>query len=408
MRSVAEHVKACLDIVGQVPALEVVLPDAMGCVLAEDVTAPQDLPPADSALLDGYAVAASDIEAARPHSPVELPVVEDVTSGSVDRFHLVPGTSARISSGAPLPIGADAVVPMEFTDHGQARVQIRSACASGENVRRRAEDMAADAVVLRAGTRIGAPQIALLAAVGRGRVRVHPRPRVVIISIGDELIEPGARRNPGEVFDANSHALACAIQDAGGMTYRVPAVTDERAALRQTITDQLVRSDLIITTGGLSYGKSDTVKEVLSPLGRVRFDQVAMWPGRQFGVGTLGEDDGEAVPIFCLPGDPVAVQVAFEAFVRPAIRSMSGYSHVYRRTVRAKAGRSFYSLAGKREFVRVHVSGDPSAGYTAVPLGNPAALLVSELAKANAFAVVPENVTDVQAGTPLVCMLLDD
>ena len=406
MRTVAEHVQACLDTVGIVPDLDVVLPDAMGCVLAEDVSAPQDLPFVDCAALDGYAVAAERIAAARPNEPVELPVVEDVRAGSADRIHLVPGSAVRIASGAPLPVGADAVVPVELTDHGEARVKVRSACARGENVRRQAEDMAEGDTVLGRGVRIGAPQIALLAAVGRGRVRVHPRPRVVILSIGDELVEPGRARTPGEVYDANSHALACAIQDAGGMTYRVPAVPDERAALRQTITDQLVRADLIITTGGLSYGQDDTVKDVLSPLGQVRFDQVAMWPGRQFGVGYLGEQ-AHRVPIFCLPGDPVAVQVAFEAFARPAIRAMSGYGQVYRPTVRATASRGFYSLAGKREFVRARISGDPRSGYTAEILGDPAALLVSELARANAYAVVPENVTNVAAGDELVCMLVE-
>ncbi|MDO5700409.1 MAG: molybdopterin molybdotransferase MoeA [Bowdeniella nasicola] len=407
MRTVAHHVKACLDAVGIVPDLQVVLPDAMGCVLAEDVTAPQDHPFVDSALLDGYAVAAADVAQARPANPVELPVVEDVRAGVSDRMHLSRGTAVRIASGAPLPVGADAVVAVEFTDHGEARVQVRSAAAVGENVRPQASDMAEGSVVLRAGTRIGAPQIALLAAVGRGRVRVHPKPRVVIISIGDELVEPGQPRTPGEVYDANSHAIACAIQDAGGMSYRVAAVTDERAELRQTMVDQLVRADLIVTTGGLSYGVGDTVKDVLSPLGQVRFDQVAMWPGRQFGVGHLGEGE-ESVPIFCLPGDPVAVQVAFEAFVRPAILSMSGYGSIFRPTLRATCTREFYSLAGKREFVRVRISGDPREGYRATPLGDPGALLISELARANAFAVVPESTTQVSAGTELVCMLLDD
>lgn len=407
MRSVAEHMRACLDAVGLIPPLEVVLPDAMGAVLAEDVTAPQDLPLVDSALLDGYAVAASDIRDARRDAPVTIPVVADVRAGDIDQLHLVAGTCARIASGAPIPVGADTVVPVEFTDHGEANVQIRLASAAGQNVRRQAEDMAEGSVVLSAGSRIGAHQIALLAAVGRGRVRVHPFPRVAIIAIGDELVEPGQPRQPGQVYDANSHALACAIKDAGGMTHRVSAASDERTKLRETISNQLVRSDLIITTGGLSYGQDDTVKEVLSPLGNVRFDQVAMWPGRQFGVGFLGEEPNR-VPIFCLPGDPVAVQVAYEAFVRPAIRSMSGYTQIYRTTVRAKSTAKFYSLKGKREFVRVAIHGDNREGFTATPLGDPGALLVSELAKANGFAVIPEHVTEIRAGDEVVCMLLED
>jgi len=403
VRSVQEHLAACLAAVGPLPPLEVVLPDAVGCILAEDVLAAADLPVADLAATDGYAVRAADVAEARADSPVTLRVIDEVRAGAVDPIHLVRGTAVRIASGAPLPVAADAVVPIEQTDFGRATVAVRTAAVEGENVRRRAEDLRAGEIVLPAGERVGARQVALLAAAGRGRVGVHPRPRVVIVSVGDELVEPGRRAEPGQVYDANGHALATAVQDAGAATFRVAAVPDGRRELRETLEDQLVRADLILTTGGLSYGGNDTVKEVLAPLGTVRFDNVAMWPGRQLGVGHVGD----GTPIFALPGDPVAVQIAYETFVRPALRTMAGYADLYRDSVPAAVTDGWYSPAGRREFVRVHVTGTPAEGYRAEPVGAPASLLLSALARSNALAVVPEDVTDVRPGDRLHCLLLD-
>ncbi|WP_341359018.1 gephyrin-like molybdotransferase Glp [Georgenia sp. M64] len=403
MRSVQEHLAACLAAVGPLPPLDVVLPDSVGCILAEDVLAGGDLPVTDLAGIDGYAVRSADLDGARPTAPVTLRVTDEVRAGAADRLHLVPGTAVRIASGAPLPVGADAVVPLEQTDLGRARVEVRTASAAGENVRRQAEDLRAGEIVLPAGERVGARQVALLAAAGRGRVSVHPRPRVVIVSVGDEFVEPGRPAEPGQVYDANGHALATAVQDAGGATYRVAAVPDEHRELRETLEDQLVRADLVITTGGLSHGANDTVKEVLGPLGTVRFDNVAMWPGRQLGVGHVGD----GTPIFALPGDPVSVQVAFETFVRPALRAMAGYAELYRPSVQAAVTGGWYSPSGRREFVRVQVTGGPAEGYRAQPVGAPAALLLSALARSNALAVVPEDVTDVRPGDRLHCLLLD-
>lgn len=437
MRSVADFYRDCLAIVGQQPELDVQLADAVGCVLAEDVEAPFDLPVADLAGCDGYAVRSADLEGARPEAPVVLPVTEEVRAGEVDPATLVPGAAIRIASGAPIPSGADAVIALDFTDHGLARVAVRTQPAVGENIRRKAEDVEEGRIVLRRGTRVGARQVALLAGVGRSRVLVHPRPRVVIISIGDEIVEPGRRARPGTVFDANGHALSTAVADAGAQTFRVAAVPDERQILRQTIEDQLVRADLIVTTGGISYGSGDTVREVLGALGTVRFDNVAAWPGHILGVGTVGTSasgdqasgpdgeaggtltgggipgeasdgsDGEGTPIFCLPGDPVSAQVCFEVYVRPALRHMQGWSVLNRPSVQARVDRSWYSPRGRREFVRVRLSGDPRSGYQAKVMGAPSSLLLSALAESNALAVVPEDVTNVRSGDALRCLVLD-
>ncbi len=403
MRSVADFYQDCLGSARQQPPLDVQLADAVGCVLAEEVQAPFDLPVTDVAAGDGYAVKVADLAGASPDKPVHLKVTEEVRAGDVSPTLLVEGGAVRIASGAPIPHGADAVVSLDFTDHGIAQVQVSTQPAVGENIRRQGEDVRSGAIVLRPGTRVGARQIALLAGVGRSRVVVHPRPRVVVISIGDELVEPGREALPGTVFDANGHSLSSAIADAGAEVFRVPAVPDNRAVLKNTIEDQLVRADLIITTGGISYGSGDTVREVLGMLGTVRFDNVAAWPGHILGVGTMGDD----TPIFCLPGDPVSAQVSFEVYVRPALRQMQGWAKVTRPSVQARVDKGWYSPRGRREFVRVRLVGDPRRGYEARVQGKPASLWLSSLAESNALAIVPENVTNVKAGDALQCLVLD-
>ncbi|WP_067780118.1 gephyrin-like molybdotransferase Glp [Actinomyces vulturis] len=403
MRTVAEHLAACLDIAQAAPPLDVALPDAVGCVLAQDVVASIDMPSVDCANVDGYAVRGADLEGACPDRPVILDVIDAVRAGDVRTTSLIPGSAVLIDSGAPLPIGADTVVPWQHTDRGQAKVRISEVVPVGQEVRPRGHDVKQGETVLAQGSRVGARQVALIAAVGLNRVSVHPAPRVVIVSIGDELIEPGSQREPGSVFDANGHALATAVSDAGGRAFRVAAVPDEHQALTQTLEDQLVRADVIITTGGLSVGQGDTVKDVLTPLGTVRFDSVSMWPGRQLGVGTIDEE----TPVFCLPGDPVAAQIAFETFVRPVLRQIAGWSDLHRPSIPASVTKGWHSPLGKREFVPVHVTGSPTKGYRAEPCSESGVTRVSALAKANAIAVVPEDVVTVVSGDRLHCLLLD-
>ncbi|MDO4900718.1 gephyrin-like molybdotransferase Glp [Actinomyces sp.] len=402
MRTVAEHLAACLEIARAAAPLDVVLLDAVGCVLAEDVVADIDLPAVDLAGLDGYAVACADVAAAGAGAPATLEVMDAVRAGDMRPTRLVPGTAVLIDSGAPLPLGADAVVPWTDTDRGESRVQVRKAIGKGDNVRRRAEDVEAGTTVLPRGSRISARHIALLAGIGRHRVKVHPAPRVVIVSIGDELVEPDHAREAGDVFDANGHALACAVTDAGGRAFRVAAVPDDLGALSETIEDQLVRADVLITTGGLSAGQGDTVKDVLAPLGTVRFDAVAMSPGRQLGIGTV-----EDTPIFCLPGEPVSAQIAFETFIRPVLRQIAGWKDLHRASVPAVVSSGWHSPAHKRQFVPVQLSGSPARGYAAEPTSQPGTTRLLALARANAIAVVPEDTQTIVAGDTLHCLLLD-
>ena len=403
MRSVEEHLTAVLKAVGPVTPIDASLADSAGCILAEDLMTTAELPAHPLAECDGYALRAEDTYTPGVPGPVLLPVLHDASASDAEPLRLVGRTAVRVSSGAPLPIGADVVVPLEETDRGAARVSIRERVVPGGHVRRAGVDAVPGAVLVAAGTRLGPRQLALAAAIGRLRLRVHPTPRVVILCIGNELVEPGSAGVPGTVFDANGHALTSAVHDAGAAAFRVGQVSDSRSALRESLEDQLVRADLLLTVGGLSEAEGDTAADVLGQLGNVRFDRIAMSPGSRQGFGTIGD----GVPIFALPGHPVAAQVSFEVFVRPALRSMAGYAELYRSSVLARAKRGWTSPAGIREFVPVEALGFPDQGYEMTPTGEPGTVSLSALALANAFAVVPEARTRVVAGDELRCLVLE-
>lgn len=407
MRSVQDQLAAVLGVVGPVERLEVVLADAVGCILAVDVVAERDLPAFAVAGRDGYAVSSADTGRAGSALPLYLPVVHDVHVGAPAPLRLAPGHAVRIESGAPLPWGADAVVPLEESDRGTARVLVVRPTSPGEHVRRAHVDARAGEVVLTAGSRLGARQVALAAALGRGRVTVHPTPRVVVLSIGDELTDPGSTPRDGLVHDSNGPALVSAVIDTGAHAIRIGVVGDDRAALREVIQDQLVRADLLVTTGGLSESTSDTVKDVLASLGTMRFDHVAMTPGHLQGYGHVGGTSGARVPVFALPGHPVAAYVSFEVFVRPVLRSIAGRPELFRPSVAAVASDGWPSPAGMRQFVPARLSGNPGEGYRVTPVGDPGELSLVALARANALAVVPEHDEAVHAGDRVHCLVLE-
>ncbi|WP_123372408.1 gephyrin-like molybdotransferase Glp [Cellulomonas sp. PhB150] len=406
MRSVQDHLAAVLAAVGPVAPLDVALHDAAGCILAADLVANADLPRFAVAARDGYAVAAHQTTG----SDRVLPVAHDVRPGRGAPLRLAPGQSVRIASGAPLPVGADAVVALEETDRGTARVALQRAAVAGQHVRPAGSDVREGEVVLEAGTRLGARQLAIAASLGRGRLHVHPTPRVVILSVGDELVEPGSPRfEEGTVFEADGHALEAAVRDAGASPVRVAIQGDDRVLLREALDDQLVRADLVVVCGGLSELTHDTVKDVLAPLGTVRLDQVAMTPGHRHGFGTVGSELGRdrEVPIFALQGHPVAAQVSFEVFVRPALRAMAGHTEVFRPSVAAQATEGWSSPPGLRQFVPAIVLGSPDEGYRVTPVGDPGSPSVSALAHANALAVVGEHDLTVRSGQTVHCLVLE-
>ena len=283
--------------------------------------------------MDGYAVYYDDVATASEDHPVHLPVVGEVAAGQTTFFALSPGTAVRIMTGAPVPQGADAIVPVEWTDGGIAGVRITRAPRRDEHVRHKGEDVQTGDVLLEDGRVLGPRQLGLLASVGRAQVKARPRPRVVVMSTGAELREPGTPLGHDSIYDANSYMLAAAARAAGAIAYRVGIVSDDAAEFRDALSDQLVRADLVVTSGGVSKGAYDVVKEVLSELGTVAFGEVAMQPGKPQGFGFVGED---ATPIFTLPGNPVSSYVSFEVFVLPAIRRMMGRMPYRRPTVRAR------------------------------------------------------------------------
>ncbi|MFD6972541.1 gephyrin-like molybdotransferase Glp [Streptomyces sp. NPDC059949] len=430
--SVDEHLADVLATVRPLEPIELQLLDAQGCVLVEDVTVPVALPPFDNSSMDGYAVRTADVQGASEEFPAVLAVIGDVAAGSGELPTVGPGEAARIMTGAPLPPGAEAVVPVEWTDggtgggaaagmspasaapeHASGEVRVHRAAEARAHVRARGSDVQAGDLALAAGTVLGPPQIALLAAIGRGTVRVRPRPRVVVLSTGSELVQPGEALTAGTIYDSNSFALAAAARDAGAIAYRVGAVADDADTLRSTIEDQLIRADLLVTTGGVSVGAYDVVKEALSSVGSgdedvdgsgIDFRKLAMQPGKPQGFGVIGPDH---TPLLALPGNPVSSYVSFELFVRPAIRALMGLpeSEVRRPSVRAvlKADKALGSPAGRRQFLRGAY--DAESG-TVSPVGGSGSHLIAALAHADSLMVVPEDVTSVEPGTELEVVLL--
>ena len=403
MKTVDAHLTAILDRIAPLHPIDLSLLEAHGCVLVEDVTAPTDLPAWDNSGMDGYAVRREDVASAAADNPVVLPVVGDIPAGSQVSHRVEPGQCVRIMTGAPVPEGADAIVPVEWTDGGTTNVMIRQAPGPGQHVRARGEDVRAGDVVIEAGTRLGPAHVGLLAAVGRSRALVRPRPRLVMISTGSELVEAGAVAGHGQVTDANGPGLTAAAREAGAVVFRVGIVPDEPRTLMDTIEDQLVRADLVVTTGGVSAGAYDVVKEVLGRLGTVEFGPVAMQPGKPQGFGTIGPD---ATPIFTLPGNPVSAYVSFEVFVRPAIRRMLGVEPLHRPQIPAVCTSALTSRPGVRQFLRGNLRTE--GGRTVVdPAPGQGSHLIAALAKANCLIVVPADVIEVAAGDEVRAMVLE-
>jgi molybdopterin molybdotransferase len=389
-------------------------------------------------------VRVADTAAASEEHPAVLEVIGDVAAGSGELPTVGPGQAARIMTGAPLPPGAAGIAPVEWTDGGAGggpatamtahstdpsgaagEVRVHRPVRHGEFVRARGSDVAAGELALAAGTILGPAQIGLLAAIGRGTVKVRPRPRVVVVSTGSELVQPGEDLGPGQIHDSNSFALTAAARDAGAIAYRVGAVADEVETLRATIEDQLVRADIVVTSGGVSVGAYDVVKEALSSLGggssfggeegdqdapegggadfgHVDFRKLAMQPGKPQGFGRIGPD---RTPLLALPGNPVSAYVSFELFVRPVIRTLMGAGAVHREVVRARCVTAIeHSPQGRRQYLRGHH--DRVTG-TVTAVGGSGSHLVKALAHADALIVVPESSTSVAAGDEVDVILLD-
>jgi molybdopterin molybdotransferase len=401
--SVDEHIERILESITPLPPYDQPLLEALGLPVSEQIASTLDLPGFDNSAMDGYAVLYEDVAGAGEDSPVHLPVVGEAAAGQTKLFALSPGTAVRIMTGAPVPQGADTVIPVEATDGGVATVRIHGTPTLGQHIRRRGEDVLAGDVLLAEGTVLGPRQLGLLASIGVAQVRTRPRPRVVIMSTGSELREPGTPLGHDSIYDANSYMLAAAARQAGAIVYRVGIVSDDPQEFSDALSDQLVRADIVVTSGGVSKGQYDVVKEVLSELGTVQFGEVAMQPGKPQGFGVVGED---ATPIFTLPGNPVSSYVSFEVFVTPAIRKMMGRTPQRRPLVRALCQKGFSSAPNKRQFVRAQFEIDGQGAHV-MPVGGHGSHLIGDLSEANALIVVPEDVDRVDPGTMVQTMVLD-
>lgn len=397
---VVDHVARILDTIEPLGVYDQSLLDATGLPIAEDVRSPMPLPPFDNSAMDGYAVVFHDVADATDEHPIHLPVVGEIGAGQARLMAMSPGTAVKIMTGAPVPHGADAVVPYEWTDRGVAHVQISRAPREGEHIRRAGEDVEEGEALVSEGTVLGPRQVGLLAAAGRSEVRARPRPRVVVMSTGTELREPGQTLSRDSIYDANSYMLAAAVRAAGGIPYRVGAVPDDRAGFTEALHDQLVRADLVVTSGGVSEGDYDVVKEALRDTGTMWFGKVAMQPGKPQGFGVVGEDE---VPIFTLPGNPVSAYVSFQVFVLPALRKLQGHTPYERSTRTARLTHGFTSPDGRQQYVRA----DYDASVV-TPVGGHGSHLLGDLASSNALLVVPAEVTSLKPGDSVQVLLLDE
>jgi molybdopterin molybdotransferase len=353
--------------------------------------------------MDGYAVRTADVSGANSQTPVTLRVLVDLPAGSDARPTLVPGTAARIMTGAVVPAGADAVVPVEHTDGGLAVVQIARAPEIGAYVRRAGGDAREGDVILLAGTVLGPAQVAAAASAGCGTLLVHRRPRVAVLSTGSELVSPGQELRLGQIPDSNSYLLAAAVREAGCEAVRLDVVTDDARSLRAVLTELDGTVDAIITSGGVSKGAYDVVKEVLLPEPRMEFVEVAMQPGKPQGLGRLAG----GTPVFALPGNPVSVFVSFEVFVRPALLCMRGVLDLDRPEVDAVVVDGWRNLTGRTQYMPVRFDDKGAGSDRRVRRAGPGGSeshLVAALARVQGLAVVPQDTVEVRPGSRLRVM----
>jgi len=396
VRTVEQHQAVVAALLRAMPEEDVDLASAHGRVLARDVGARVALPGFDNSAMDGYAARWAEVAGA-PQAPVRLPVSDDIPAGRTDVGPLAPGTVARIMTGAPLPAGADVVVPVELTDGGTDVVEIRDTPPAGTHLRAAGEDIAAGAIALSAGSPLGAAQLGLAAAVGVSTLPVRRKPRVIVLSTGSELVAPGRPLLPGQIYESNSALLVAAIDEAGGEARRLHFVPDDVDQFLATVRAELDGADLLITSGGVSAGAYEVVKDAFRGLGTVEFTKVAMQPGGPQGAGTV-----DGVPVVTLPGNPVSAFVSFEVFVRPALRRILGHAAPDRLRVPARLAGDLTSPAGRRQYLR----GRYDEGRVS-QVGGPGSHLVAHLSRANCLVVVPEDVTELAAGSDVTVVLIE-
>ena len=415
MISVEEALERILSFVHLLEAEEKPILDALGQVVTNDIISPIDIPPLDNTAMDGYAVRASDTTGATDAAPRTLRVIGELAAGYLFDGTVAAGTAVRIMTGAPMPRGADAVVPFEETDEPSGRafgsfaksrdvVGVMKAAEVGANIRRAAEDIQIGQPIIRAGSVLHPAQIGVLASLGMATVRVHRRPVVAILSTGDEVREPGQPLQPGQIYDSNAYSIAAMVLANGGIPKRLGIAKDTVEALTAKLREGL-DADLLVTSAGVSRGDYDVVKDVLAKEGSVDFWTVRMRPGKPLAFGSFASG-GRKVPHIGLPGNPVSSMVSFELFGRPAIYKMLGRGDWQRPRVRAIAEEAIPNTDARRVFARAIVTQRDGRYYAALT-GPQGSGILTSMAVANGFAVVPEDVPLINVGDEVDGMLLD-
>ena len=372
--------------------VQVELAGAHGLVLVEDAAAPHALPPFDNSAMDGYAVRRDEVATASESSPATLEILGEVRAGGSNDVAVVPGGAVRIMTGAAIPEGADAVVPVEVTSESEGKVMVTAAPPGGGHVRPAGDDIAAGSVVVTAGTRLGPGELAILASLGLSPVRVHRRPLVAVVTTGDELVDPEEDLRPGIIRDSNRVAMASLVVDAGAQVVASLRAQDTAESVESTLRAAAADADLVLVAGGVSVGRYDFVRSTVEQLGAVDFWRVAMQPGKPVVGGRIAE-----TPLIGLPGNPVSVHVSFEQFARPAIRKMLGCRSLLRPRIRATLAGALDKRPGRRHFVRVALTFGEN-GVTATPTGGQGSHIQSSLVGCDGVAIFAEDLTRLEAG----------
>jgi molybdopterin molybdotransferase len=414
MLSVEEARERILSYFHALDAVDAPLIDALDMTLAENIVAEFDIPPFANSAMDGYAVIASDLRRASQSAPVELPVAFTIAAGALPEDAVTRGNVARIMTGAPVPEGADAVVPFEDTDElerrgvraRETRIGIKLAPHTGDNIRPAGEDIARGEMALRKGARLTPGAIGVAASLGRDRVKVFRRPVVAIVSTGDELIEPGAAHQPGKIYNSNAYSIAAEVKRYGGVPKIIGIAKDTIESLTSRLDDAL-SADMVVTSAGVSKGDYDVVKDVLAKNGAIALWSVRMRPAKPLAFGTLNAPDGRRVPHLGLPGNPVSAMVAFEQFGRPAIHMMLGRAPMPKPTVRAVLDDAVRNFDGRRVYARVVVYVADDGTIHARSTGNQSSGALKSMALANGLAICPDDVAKIDAGETATVEMLD-
>lgn len=407
--TVAEALSAVLAPLPVLPAEKIPLLEALGRVLAEAIVAQDSLPPFPNSAMDGYALQAADLVMATSATPVILQVVGDVAAGTVPDVVVEPGTAVRIMTGAPLPAGADAVVPVEETNEawrGKERplpthVEVRKSVNSGDYVRHPGEDMQAGQMILQPGHSLRPQEIGVLASLGVSHILVIKRPKVGILATGDELIEVQEPLRPGKIRNSNGYTQAAQVMAIGAIPVLLGIARDTEEDVRAKLQTGLEAGvDLFISSAGVSVGAYDVVKAVLEQEGQIGFWRVRMRPGKPLAYGTY-----KGIPYLGLPGNPVSAMVSFERFARAAILKMGGHTQLERPKLAVTLQETIQS-DGRESYIRAVVSKE-GGKYTAVTTGNQGSHITTSLVRANAFLIIPEGATQVMAGETVTAWMID-